>query len=60
MPSIDEVSKLVGAAMADNPIYGTLIRLAVFTGMRHGQLCGLRWSDVEPGVLPRTFAPSTG
>ena len=51
VPSIDDVSKLVAAAMADNPIYGTLIRLAVFTGMRRGELCGLRWSDVEPGVL---------
>ncbi len=48
VPSIDEVSKLVGTAMADKPIYGTLIRLAVFTGMRRGELCGLRWTDVEP------------
>jgi integrase len=27
--------------------HGALIRLAAMTGMRRGELCGLRWSDVD-------------
>ncbi len=29
--------------------FGVLLRLAVLTGMRRGELVGLRWSDIEAG-----------
>ena len=32
--------------IADEP-YGPLFRVAAMTGMRRGEVCGLRWSDVD-------------
>ncbi|MHB1534400.1 MAG: tyrosine-type recombinase/integrase, partial [Acidimicrobiales bacterium] len=34
------------AATAEEPL-GPLFRLAALTGMRRGEVCGLRWSDVD-------------
>jgi integrase len=31
------------------PTFGVFIRLAATTGMRRGEMCGLRWSDVDLG-----------
>ena len=33
------------------PPYDTLIKLAVFTGLRKGELAGLRWRDVRDGFV---------
>lgn len=33
--------------LAKRPVYVALCKLAVTTGMRHGELAGLRWSDVD-------------
>jgi integrase len=44
LPAAD-VSALMAAADA-TPI-GTLVRMAVMTGMRRGELLGLRWQDVD-------------
>ncbi len=33
-------------AAADGTRYGTLVRLAVLTGMRRGELLGLKWEDI--------------
>jgi integrase len=35
------------AVTADDPIYGSLYRVACLTGLRQGELLGLRWVDVE-------------
>jgi len=37
----------------DKPFLGRMIRLALNTGMRRGEMCALRWSDVdlEAGVI---------
>ena len=32
---------------ADDPAFGCFIRLAAATGARRGELCGLRWSDID-------------
>lgn len=40
-----QVSKLLGAT-ADDPL-GPLYALAVSTGLRRGELVGLRWSDID-------------
>ncbi len=35
------------AAKKFEPVYGTMIRLAVATGLRQGELIALRWKDVN-------------
>ncbi|HVC71273.1 MAG TPA: site-specific integrase [Acidimicrobiales bacterium] len=47
VPTPDEVRALVAGAQADNERWGTLVALAVLTGARRGELCALRWPDVE-------------
>ncbi|MFD1734629.1 tyrosine-type recombinase/integrase [Deinococcus malanensis] len=44
-----EVQALI-AAVLDDRLYG-LVYLALTTGMRRGELCGLRWSDIQRGVI---------
>jgi integrase len=44
VPTPEEVQKLILAA--DEP-WATLLRLAVGTGLRRGELVALRWSDVD-------------
>ena len=46
-PSITELREILAAADAYDSSFGVLIRLATATGMRRGELCGLRWSDVD-------------
>lgn len=45
VPDAAEVRDLLAAA--DGTPYGPLVRLAVLTGMRRGELLGLRWGDVD-------------
>ncbi len=46
--SAADVSRLLAAA--DETPIGALARMAVMTGMRRGELLGLRWQDVSGGV----------
>ena len=39
----DAVARLAG----DDPPYGCLVRLAAATGARNGELCAVRWADVD-------------
>jgi integrase len=32
-----------------DPEYGTLLRILTATGARRGEVCGLRWSDLDRG-----------
>jgi integrase len=41
----DQVARFLSSS-ADDPLYAAY-HLAVMTGMRRGELCGLRWSDVN-------------
>jgi integrase len=52
-PSVDVVRSIIEAAEARDPHLAPLLMLAALTGMRRGELCALRWSDVlfEPGQL---------
>jgi integrase len=45
VPDAAEVRALLAAA--DGTPYGPLVRLAILTGMRRGELLGLRWGDVD-------------
>jgi len=46
-PSAEQVAGIVGAARARDPLLGLAVWLAAVTGARRGELCGLRWYDVD-------------
>jgi len=46
-PTVAEVQAMIQAAEADDPDMAALIALAAVTGARRGELCGLRWGDVD-------------
>ena len=52
-PTPEEIRLLIERAEEKDPELATLLFVAATTGCRRGELCGLRWSDVdfEKGVL---------
>lgn len=46
-PSVAEVQALVKLASDRNPILAVLVMLAALIGARRGELCALRWTDVD-------------
>ncbi len=48
-PSTEAVQHLVVAAQEEDPLLAAAIVLAAVTGARRGELCALRWSDVDWG-----------
>lgn len=46
-PTPDEVARLLDACEGSHEDLGSLIYAAVTTGCRRGELCGLRWSDID-------------
>lgn len=51
----DEATKFLEAAQGHR--LGTLFEVAILTGMRRGELCGLRWQDVD--LVERTITVNT-
>ncbi len=49
--SRDEQARLEGYLMRDMDIYKFGVLLTLYTGLRVGELCALRWRDVERGCL---------
>ena len=47
VPSVEAVRKVVEAADERDPRLAPLLMLATITGMRRGELCALRWTDVD-------------
>jgi len=47
VPSVEVVRKVVEVAEERDPDLASLLMFAALTGMRRGELCGLRWSDVD-------------
>lgn len=47
VPTPENVQAMISAAEEDDPDMATLIALAAVTGARRGELCGLRWGDVD-------------
>jgi integrase len=52
-PQAEDATRLLSAAMAEDPKLGLFLRLAVMLGARRGELCALRWSaiDVDRGEV---------
>jgi integrase len=46
-PEVDEVVRLVRAALEEDPRFGCFVLIVAATGMRRGEACALRWSDVD-------------
>jgi hypothetical protein len=46
-PSVKEVQRLISSAEALDPVPAAAIALGAVTGARRGELCALRWSDVD-------------
>jgi integrase len=46
-PSVDVVRSVIEAAEKRDPRLAALLMLGALTGTRRGELCGLRWSDVN-------------
>ncbi len=60
----EDLQRLLRAAEPDDPTLATAIALAALTGCRRGELCALRWADVDmaAGVLTvaRSYTPVNG
>jgi len=48
-PAIGDTRKLLAAADEHDPALGALLRVLTATGARRGEVCGLRWSDIDRG-----------
>ena len=46
-PNAHDVSRVLGLAQERDPDLGCFLRLAAVTGARRGELCALRWTDVD-------------
>jgi integrase len=46
-PKVDQVERLLATAMAEDSELGLFLCLAVVLGARRGEVCSLRWSDVD-------------
>ena len=62
--SPEHLKRLMVAAEEDDPTLATAVALAALTGARRGELCALRWSDVDlvEGILTvsRSYTPVNG
>jgi len=61
-PSPEQMRRILAAARDDSPDLGVAVWLAAITGARRGELCGLRWSDLEDEsfVIRRSVASLSG
>jgi integrase len=46
-PSAEEITRIVDAAQQLDPVKAVLLVVAAMTGARRGELCALKWSDVD-------------
>jgi integrase len=46
-PTVEQVQKLLDAALADDPDFAAYLWVLAVTGCRRGEGCALRWTDVD-------------
>jgi integrase len=46
-----DVTSVIDAALEESELAGLCLRLAATTGMRRGELVGLRWADLDGEIL---------
>ncbi len=46
-PSSADVRKVIESLLAIDPDWGTLVAMVAWTGCRRGEVCALRWEDVD-------------
>lgn len=46
-PTPDEVRRLISTCETRDPVLAAMVMLAALTGARRGELCALRWTDVD-------------
>jgi len=51
LPSAHDVVRVLADADERDPDLGCFLRLAVVTGARRGELCALRWRDLDSGTV---------
>ena len=47
IPTMEEMQKFLSALCYEEPVFQLFYFLAISTGMRRGELCALRWSDID-------------
>jgi integrase len=57
-PTPGELRRLLDACVRDHAELGSLIYVAATTGARRGELCGLRWTDIDLDLATMTVARS--
>ena len=55
LPEAADISRLMVAAKAVNPGLPVFFRVAATTGARRGELCALRWNDIDLGLEQLTI-----
>ena len=56
MPADDAAVEAVAATLAPNT--ADMVRVHRLTGMRPGELCAMRWADIDRGAEPWIYRPS--
>jgi integrase len=54
--TLEDLQTLIHAAEGESPVLSAAIFLAAITGARREELCGLRWSDLDPANRVLTIA----
>jgi len=57
-PDVEQVAQLIEKAGEDDPELGRFLHLAASTGARRGELCALRWSNIDPNLATLTVERS--
>jgi integrase len=47
LPTLEQIAEPVGMTRESDPVLSAAIMLAALTGCRRGELCGLKWGDVD-------------
>ena len=58
-PTIDELRRMLAAAADSRAVYGqlaTILRFASHLGLRRGEICALRWTDINFDTMTVTIA----